>query len=121
MKKFMLIFLGPDYPDLGLSPEQMQERMGKWQHWSEQMKAQRIEHDGKALHTNTVRRVTGPDRTVTDQAGSEIKELVGGYYIVSAKDYDAATQIAQGFPDYDLGNTVEIREVIDFSQGYPGT
>ncbi len=120
MKKFMLLFVGPDYPNLGLSPEQMQERLGKWQQWSAQMNAKGLQHDGEALHSSNVRRVMGPNRTVTDQAGSEIKELVGGYYIVSAKDYDAATEIAQGFPDYDLGNGVEIREVIDFSQGYPG-
>ena len=120
MKKFMLIFIGQDYPEHGLSPQQMQQRLGMWQNWSAQMNAKGLSHDGEALHSNTVRRVVGPNRTVTDVAGSEIKELVGGYYIVQAADYDAATEIAQGFPDYDLGNGVEIREVIDFSQGYPG-
>lgn len=30
MKDFMLIFIGETYADMGLSPEELQERMGKW-------------------------------------------------------------------------------------------
>jgi hypothetical protein len=60
--------------------------------------------------------VSGPKRTVTDRAGSEIKELIGGYYIVAAKDMDAVVEIAQDYPDYDLNGTVEIREVMVFDK-----
>ena len=116
MKKFMLLFIGQDYPDLGLSPEEMQARMGKWQEWGAKLNADGIQPDGEALHYHTVRRVSGPDRTVTDRAGSELKEIVGGYYVISARDFDHAQEVAQGYPDYDLGGSVEIREVIDWSQ-----
>jgi len=116
MKKFMLIFIGLDYPDLGLSPEQMQERMGKWFAWSQKMEENGIHATGNALEYHTVRRISGVDRTVTDRAGSELKELVGGYYIVNAADFDAAAEIAQDYPDYDLGGTVEIREVMVFDE-----
>jgi len=115
MKKFMLIFVGQDYGDLGLSPEQIQARMGKWFAWSEKMKADGVEHEGNALEYGKVRRISGPDRTVTDRAGSELKELVGGYYVVQARDFDHAAEIAQGYPDYDLGGHLEIREVMVFS------
>lgn len=113
MKDFMLIFIGADYADLGLSPEEMQQRMGKWFEWDTKMNEAGIKHDGEALQA-PVRRVSGAERTVTDLASSEVKELVGGYYIVKAKDLEAATEIAQGFPDYDLGSIVEIREVMVF-------
>ncbi len=113
MKDFMLIFLGQDYAALDLSPEQIQARMGKWFAWAEKMKAQGLINKGEALHS-PVRRVSGPDRIVTDQPGSEIKELIGGYYIVRVADADAAVEVAQDFPDYDLGSTVEIREVVVF-------
>jgi hypothetical protein len=63
-----------------------------------------------------VRRVSGPKRTVTDRAGSEIKELIGGYYVVAAKDMEAVVEIAQDYPDYDLNGTVEIREVMVFDK-----
>jgi hypothetical protein len=114
MKKFMLIFLGEDYSTIGLSPEEMQQRMGKWFAWGDKMKAADVLVDGHALESQTVRHVSGPDRTVTDRAGSEIKELVGGYYIVTAADLDGAMEIAADYPDYDLGGTVEIRQVMVF-------
>ena len=33
MKDFMMFFIGADYADLGLSPEELQSRMGKWFAW----------------------------------------------------------------------------------------
>lgn len=115
MKDFMLIFIGKEYTDLGMSPEEMQQRMGNWFEWSQKMNANGVEHEGHALH-GQVRRLSGNDRTITDLASADVKELVGGYYIVKAKDLAAATEIAQGFPDYDLGSTCEVREVMVFDQ-----
>ncbi len=116
MKEFMMIFIGADYGALGLSPEEMQVRMGKWFTWSEKMESDgiTIKH-GNAL-TEPIRRVSGKNRTVTDLNSAELKEVVGGYYIIEARDFDHVEEIAQGFPDYDLGNTVEIREIMVFDQ-----
>lgn len=115
MKEFMMIFIGAEYTDLGLSPEEMQNRMGKWFAWSEKMEKQGIVKYGNAL-TPQIRRVVGKNRTVTDLTSAEVKEIVGGYYIIKAKDFDEVQEIAQDFPDYDLGNTVEIREIMVFDQ-----
>jgi len=115
MKDFMLLFLGEDYADMGLSPEEMQNRMGKWFAWNTKMQEAGVVKGGEALHPQ-VRRVSGPERTITDLAATEVKELVGGYYIVMAEDLDGAMKIAEDYPDYDLGGTVEIREIIVFEQ-----
>ncbi len=115
MKEFMLVFLGASYEELGLSPEQIQERMGKWFAWSEKMNAEGIEHKGSALMP-TGRSISGPDKVVTDGPFLEGKEVIGGYYTIKVKDYDAAEKVAQGFPEFDLGGTVEIREVMVFNQ-----
>ena len=115
MKDFMLIFIGEGYETMNLSPEEMQSRMGKWFAWSQKMEADGVVKGGHALHEHG-KYVTGPDRTVTDKTSAELKELVGGYYIVSAKDYEGAIEIAQGYPDYDLGGKVEVREVMVFNQ-----
>ncbi len=115
MKDFMMIFIGADYGDIGLSPEEMQGRMGKWFAWHEKMSQQGIVKSGEAL-TAQVRRISGKERTVTDLPSAEIKELVGGYYVITAKDFDEVQEIAQDFPDYDLGSTVEIREIMVFDQ-----
>jgi len=114
MKDFMMIFIGPDYGDLGLSPEEIQGRMGKWFAWSQKMEKDGIVIKGGNALTSDIRRIVGENRTVSDINSAEVKELVGGYYIVEAKDFDEVQEIAQGFPDYDLGGTVEIREVMVF-------
>lgn len=115
MKDFMMIFIGEDYSDLGLSPEEIQGRMGKWMEWSDKMGKQGIVKGGEALQPGG-RNIKGTERTVSDGPFAEGKELVGGFYIVTAKDYDAVVEIAQDFPDYDLGSVVEIREVMVFDQ-----
>lgn len=111
----MMIFIGADYQELGLSPEEMQNRMGKWFGWNEKMQAQGIVKGGDAL-VPVVKRVAGPDRTITDGPFADSKELIGGYYIVTAESADAVVKIAEDYPDYDLGGTVEIREVMVFDQ-----
>ncbi|MCB0737664.1 MAG: hypothetical protein KDC92_09135 [Bacteroidetes bacterium] len=113
MKDFMLVIIGDSYADLNLSPEQIQERMGKWFAWTEKMKAQGVYQGGNAL-TDTIKRVSGPDRVVTDRASTEVKELIGGFYLVKARDFDHAVEIAQDYPDYDLDGTIEIREIMHY-------
>ncbi|MGL1889638.1 MAG: YciI family protein [Reichenbachiella sp.] len=112
MKDFMMIFIGAPYEELGLSPEQLQAQMGKWFAWSEKMQSQGILKGGEALVAKAKR--ISSDRTVSDGPFVEGKELVGGYFTVSAKDADEVVKIAQDYPDYELGGTVEIREVIVF-------
>jgi len=113
MKDYMMIFLGASYEELGLSPEQIQERMGKWFAWSEKMNAQGIEHKGHALMP-TGKSISGPEKVVTDGPFLEGKEMIGGYYIVKGKSYDEVMAIAQDFPEFDLGGSVEIREIMVF-------
>lgn len=115
MKNFMMIFIGADYQELGLSPEELQGRMGKWFAWGQKMEEQGILKGGDAL-VPTIKRVVGKDRTVSDGPFAESKEIIGGYYTVSAESADAVVQIAQDYPDYDLGGTVEIREIMVFDR-----
>lgn len=115
MKEFMMIFIGADYTDLGLSPGELQSRMNKWFAWGDKMEKAGVLRGGNAL-TPQIRRVVGENRTVTDLTSAELKEIVGGYYLVAAQDFDAVQEIAQDFPDYDLGGTVEIREIMVFDQ-----
>ena len=89
--------------------------MGKWWAWQSKMEKAGVVKGGHALHSK-VRRVIRGERTVSDMASTELKELVGGYYIVTAKDIEEATEIAQDYPDYHLGGMVEIREVMVIEQ-----
>ena len=113
MKDFMLIFIGEDYSTMGMTPDQMKDRYGRWFAWNQKMRADGVVKGGEALHTGA-KRMSGNDRIVTDGPFVEGKDLVGGFYIVQAKDFDGALKIAEGYPDYDLNGTVEVREVMVF-------
>lgn len=115
MKEYMMVFLGADYGEggLGLSPEQIQERMGRWFTWHEKMEKAGIVKGGEALHAES-KRINGPDRLITDGPSAASKELIGGYYVITAGSMEEAMKVAQDFPDFDLGSSVEVREVMKF-------
>lgn len=114
MKEYMMVFLGADYGNAGLSPEQMQERMGKWFAWGDKMTKAGILKGGEAL-TPVGKRIVGAKRLVTDSPSAESKELIGGYYTIKVESMDKALEVAQDYPDFDLGGTVEVREIMVFS------
>ncbi|MDA9774445.1 YciI family protein [Saprospiraceae bacterium] len=114
MKDYMMLFRGADYGDLGLSPEDVQARMGKWFAWGDKMAKAGHLVGGEALNASTMKRVSGPNRTVSDGPFGEGKELIGGYYIVKANSVEEVVEISQDYPDYDLDGTVEIREIVVF-------
>jgi hypothetical protein len=113
MKEFMLIFLGADYSELNMSPEESQEQMNKWFEWVGKLQAQDIYAGGHAL-IPSAKRLSGPEGVVTDGPFAEAKELVGGYFVVKAKDWDEAVAISKDYPDFHLGGSVEVREIMVF-------
>lgn len=113
MKDFMLIFLGADYSELDLSPEEAQAQMGKWFSWVADLQAKDIYVGGHAL-IPTAKRLSGKGGHVTDGPFAEAKELVGGYFVVKARDWDEAVTISKDYPDFNHGGTVEVREIMVF-------
>ncbi|HPG06860.1 MAG TPA: YciI family protein [Saprospiraceae bacterium] len=111
MKEFMFIFIGADYQELGLSPEEIQNLMGKWFAWIDELKAKDLYIEGRPLFP-VAKTLRGPSAVVTDGPFTETKDIVGGYFIVKASSLDEAAQLAQGFPDFHLGGSVEVREVM---------
>ena len=112
----MLIFFGETGEYDQLSPEEMQRRMGNWQSWTEKMINDGVFVDGKGLLTNS-RTLTSKDGVAVDGPYLDIKESVGGYYIVKANTIEDAVKIARDYPDFDLTGGVEIRECMSDDQG----
>jgi len=107
----MFIFIGGDVSHL--SPEAQQAHMGKWLAWVDKLKGDKKYVGGEALLPGG-KTVKGPKKAITDGPFAESKEVVGGYFIVLAKNIDEAVTIAKDCPDYELGGVVEIREVMKF-------
>ena len=108
MEKFMFIFHGGMDP--AASPEQMQENMGKWFAWIEKLSQDNRYVGGEALLPGG-KLLTKP-RSATDGPYTEGKEVVGGYFIVNAKDYNDALALCDEYPDYELGGKIQVRQVM---------
>lgn len=111
MEKYMFIFFGGDASHL--SPQEQEAHMQKWFAWVEKLKNEKRYAAGEALMPGG-KSVSGPKKTVTDGPFAEAKEVVGGFFVITAKDLDEAVKIAKDCPDYNLGGTVEVREVVKF-------
>jgi hypothetical protein len=56
--------------------------------------------------------ITGTKKVVTDGPYIEGKEIVGGYLICKAKNFDEAVEISRGCPILEFDNgVVEVREI----------
>jgi hypothetical protein len=110
MEKFMLIFQGIKAAGQP-SAQEMQENMGKWMAWIDKLaKAGKYEGGEPLLPTGKI--ITGSNKTVTDAAFAEGKEIIGGYFIVTAADYDEAVALCGDYPDYENGGTVIVRQLL---------
>jgi hypothetical protein len=111
MEKFMLIFHGgSDVAPEMRAPEAMQAHMQKWFAWVEKLKKEGRYVGGEPLEP-TGKFVSGPKKLVTDGPSAESKELVGGYFIVNAKNLDEAVALCDGYPDFIFNGKVQVRPV----------
>src|SRR4029079_8583633 len=109
MEKCMLIFHGGVKQDA--SPEELQANMGKWFAWVEKLNKEGRYVSGEALLPGG-KLVSGKNAT-TDGPYTEGKELVGGFFVLNAKDINEAVKIAQeNYPDFQYGGTVQVRPVM---------
>lgn len=115
MKEFMMLFRNEEKTERDfeqLSPEEMQAEIQQWQDWIGGIAAQ-----DKFVGTNalgTQGKVVKANNVVTDGPYIEMKEMVGGYIIVKAKNLDEAVSLADGCPVLATGGSVEVRDVMVF-------
>ena len=110
MEKFMLIFQGGMAS--GASPEQMQAHMGKWMAWIDKLaKAEKYVTGEPLIPSGKLLSGSG-GKNITDGPFTEGKEVVGGFFIINANDMDEAVEISKDYPDFELGGTVQVRQVM---------
>ena len=96
MAKFMFVYRNGANQEEP-SPEEMQQAMQVWMSWIENgTKEGWLVDGGDALTPEG--RIVAPDSSVTDGPFAESKELVSGYSIIEAEDYEAAVRHAKTSP-----------------------
>jgi hypothetical protein len=110
--EYLLLFRGTGWYQQ-LSPEEIQEVMGRWTAWFERLSLQGKLKSGLPLH-HEGKIVSGKNgRSVADGPFAESKEAIGGFFLLQADDLDEAVRIAKQCPTLDYGLTVEVRPVAE--------
>lgn len=93
------------------TPEQMKESFKPYQDWISGIAAQdKLVNPPKRWDTDG--RVVKQNNDVTSGPYAEVKESIGGLFLIKANDYDEAVEIAKGCPIIQWGAIVEVRMAI---------
>mgnify|MGYP001627864296 CR=1 FL=1 len=109
MKKFMLLLFDNVEMFKELSPEEMEQEIGEHMKWMEELGEH---YDSGEPLLPEAKAIKGKDKIVTDGPFIESKELIGGFYIINAKDIDQAAELAKGCPVLKYGGNIEVREIM---------
>jgi len=109
---YMFLFRSPtDAPDG--TPEEMQAHFQKWMTWIGVMRAKGQYLAGEPLEDKPGRVLRGSrGANASDGPFAEAKEVVGGFMLIKARSIAEAARIAKGCPGYEVGGSVEIRQVM---------
>lgn len=114
MPKFMLILRGDITADYSqFTPEDFAQILGEYQQWGERMAAENRLLSGDKLTDQggmVIQAKDGKGGDVKDGPYVESKEVVGGYYVLEADDYQHAAKLCEGHPNFRFGS-IEIRQV----------
>lgn len=90
------------------SSTQMQEMYAAFNAWREKYSANIVDMGAKLKPGGRVLTTSG----VTDGPFAESKEVIGGYMVIAAENYEGALQVARECPGVVRpGSSVEVREI----------
>jgi hypothetical protein len=113
MPDFLLLLHRPAGAPPAFSPEQLAAVTRDYIGWTERMRAEGHVKAGEKLtfDPGRVMRANGGRIVVTDGPFAESKELLGGFYVIAARDYDEACAIAESCPHFRYGGSIEVRQI----------
>lgn len=108
MAQFMLLLHEQPSDFANVSAEEIQAIIQEYDDWRRQVAAvgHKLKDEGGRhlkLHNDQLRVVDGPY--------AEAKEVMGGYFIVQAADYDEAVKVSQSCPHLKYGGSIQLREI----------
>ena len=109
MSQFMLLLYDDPSSWQNDSPEDMQKAIEKYRAWTQKP----FTKDSKRLGGDLGRviRSQGGKPRAADGPYSETKEVLGGFYLIEAADYDEAVRLTMDHPHLEYGGTIEVRQL----------
>ena len=121
MTQYMLLLHQVPNYNSELPREKMLEMTKKYMTWAEGLRARGKMAGGEKLAAGGVRhvRIQGGQPVASDGPYAEAKDVVGGYFVIEARDQAEAEAIAKDCPHVALAatNWIEIRPIEDMSKG----
>ncbi len=113
MKKFLLL-LHEDIEIMEkLSPKEMESIGNAHIAWATKLGEQGYLLSGDGLEENGIQ-ITGKEAVIKDGPYLESKEMIGGYFLLQAKDLETIVEIAKECPCHLWGGITEIRPIMDY-------
>jgi hypothetical protein len=111
MPKFLLLIHDDPKEDMVMTPEQLREAIGRYRAWSQMLaeKGHLVDAAKLADEGGRVLARSGSGVRVDDGPYAEAKEILGGYYLLEAKDYAEVVELAKGCPTLQGKGRVSLR------------
>ena len=112
MSRFLLLLRDDPSTFAHLSPAEMQAVIQKYIAWGNGLRdsGRLIGSDKLQQEGGRVARRNGARTVVTDGPFTEAREVVGGFYLIQAKDYDDAMTVVNECPHLAFGS-IELRQI----------
>ncbi len=113
MPDFILLLHRPTGATPALPPDQVSAITKEYKGWGDRLRAEGRLKAGEKLtfDAGRVMRPAGGRVMTTDGPFAESKELLGGFFLIAAEDYDAACRLAETCPHFKYGGSIEVRQI----------
>ena len=113
MPDFILLLHRPAGPPPAFLPEQAAAVTKDYVGWGDRLRAEGRLTAGEKLtfDSGRVMRSSSGRVMTTDGPYAESKELLGGFFVISAQDYDEACRRAESCPHFKYGGSIEVRQI----------
>ena len=118
MAQFLFVLYDDPSADSELSPAEIQSIIAEYSAWAQEMGAQGKHLGGNKL-TDDGGRTLRPSESeilVSDGPYAEAKEVLGGYFLIEAADYDEAVALARECPHVRFGSRLDVRQIHEMDE-----
>jgi hypothetical protein len=113
MSKFILLLHENPADYANVSPSEMEAIIGRYMAWTDSLAkhgklvvAEKLRDEGGRVLKRDGARVV-----VVDGPYAEAREVVSGFYVISAESYEDAVAIAKGCPHAEGNGRIEVRQI----------
>ena len=110
MSEFILLLHSRAAAPEGMSEADTQNIVKRYMDWSQEMGQAGKLTGGQKLTADNGKVLRGADGAVSDGPHGQAAEVIGGYFVVTADDYDGAVEIAKSCPHLQFGGSIEVRQ-----------